>query len=260
MWVGVGHCQSQANIKPMPLQLLSQADTKCLNITFFHLNQNTAAMPKAESKTKTSKPTKEKFTTEAYGVITLQASHKEIRKLKKSADAPSIHGTKLWGSSYMLMDYLQKNPPSKKEKILELGCGWGVAGIHCAKHYKANVTGVDADPAVFPYLRLFAEYNNVSIEEKVAYFEKLSAKYLGSFDTIIAADICFWDELGETVYKLIKRAIKGGTKRIIMADPGRPPFTDMAEKCVEKYYAEFLDYDVSKPKKATGYLLVIENA
>lgn len=195
-----------------------------------------------------------------YGVKTLLSSHKDLRRLKRQSDSPSIHGTKLWGSSYMLMNYLQKHPLEKGCKVMELGAGWGTTGIYCAKKFKAEVTAVDADPAVFPYLRLFAEHNKVSIEERVAYFEKIKGKELGQYDVIIAADICFWDELGEAVYKLIRRALKAGVKKIIIGDPCRPPFNDMAEKCVDKFYGEVLEWETKKPKYYSGHILLIENA
>ncbi len=201
-----------------------------------------------------------KHSREAYGISLLTSKHKDIRRLKRESDEPSIHGNKFWGSSYLIMDYLEQNPLKKKCRVLELGCGWGLAGIYCAKTYRAKVTGVDADSAVFPYLNLHADYNGVSIDSKQQYFEKITGKQLAEYDLIIAADICFWDELAETVYKLIKRACKAGVGKIIVADPQRPPFIEMAERCVDKFYGEILAWEVDEPRRATGSLLVIENA
>jgi cyclopropane fatty-acyl-phospholipid synthase-like methyltransferase len=47
--------------------------------------------------------------------------------------------------------------------VLELGCGWGLVGIACAKTFQAQVTGLDADAAVFPYLQLHAARNGVRL-------------------------------------------------------------------------------------------------
>jgi predicted nicotinamide N-methyase len=201
----------------------------------------------------------EKNTRTAFGVTILTSQHKDIRRIKRQAEAPSIHGNKFWGSSYLIMDYLQKNPPAKGCRVLELGCGWGLAGIHCAKYYAAKVTAVDADEAVFPYLHLHAQHNGVAIETLQQYFEKISSKQLAEFDLIIAADICFWDELAETVYKLISRACKAGVAKVVIADPERPPFFSMAERCVEKFYGELEPWTVDEPRRASGCLLVIEN-
>ncbi len=211
-------------------------------------------------KKNSSATTKTKATTRmAYGVKLLTSQHKDIRKLKRDAEAPSIHGNKFWGSSYLIMDYLQKNPPQKGCRVLELGCGWGLASIYCAKKYKAKVTGIDADDAVFPYLQLHAAHNDVEVKTKKQYFEKITTKQLEKYDMIIAADICFWDDLADIVYKLIRRACKAGVGKIIIADPQRSPFLEMSERCVNKFYAELEPWSVKKPRSASGSLLIIEN-
>lgn len=202
----------------------------------------------------------QKNTREAFGVTILTSQHKEIRRIKRKQENPSIHGNKFWGSSYLIMDYLQQNPLKTGCKVLELGCGWGLAGIYCAKYYQANVTGMDADDAVFPYLQLHAEVNNVAITTKQQYFEKITTKQLAEYDLIIAADICFWDELADTVFNLVKRACKAGVEKIIIADPERPPFFNLAERCIDQYYAELEHHAINQPRRATGCLLVIENA
>jgi predicted nicotinamide N-methyase len=200
----------------------------------------------------------------AYGIDFLLSRHKDIRRLKKEAEEPSIHGNKFWGSSYLIMDYLENNPIKKKSRVLELGCGWGLAGIHCAKHFNAEVTGVDADDAVFPYLHLHAQHNGVNVKTQKTYFEKISTKELANYDVIIGADICFWDELGDVLYNLINRAIKAGVKKIIIADPEREPFFTLAECCIKKnnssqYHAEVESWSVDLPRRASGSLLIIES-
>lgn len=188
------------------------------------------------------------------------SAHPEIRKVKRAGHEPTIHGNKLWKSSCLLIDYMKKNPPEHTARVLDVGCGWGISGIWCAKKFGSQVTSVDADPKVFPYLEATAAINGVSTEHQVSRFEKLKKRQLSQFDMLIAADICFWDELVDPVTKLVDRAVKAGVKHIIIADPGRPTFTEMAERCVRKHYAEIIDYDVKKPIKATGYLMVLENA
>ncbi len=202
----------------------------------------------------------EKNTRTAFGVKILTSQHKDIRRIKREEESPSIHGNKFWGSSYLIMNYLEENPPEKGCKVLELGCGWGLAGIHCAKHFDAEVTAIDADAAVFPYLQLHAEHNSVEITTQQKYFEKITSKQLAQYDLIIAADVCFWDELADTVYELIQRACKAGAGKILVADPERPPFFSMAERCMDEFYGELEHRQVDEPRRATGALLVIENS
>ena len=199
-------------------------------------------------------------TRQAYGVTFLSSQHKALRKLKSHDSQPSIHGNKFWGSTYLLMDYLSNNPLSTGSKVLELGCGWGAAGIFCAKHFDTEVIAVDADPAVFPYLNLHAEINQVDITTAASYFEDLRAEHLADIDVIIGADICFWDELTDTLKHLIDMAIEAGVKKIILSDPERSPFLELAEHCVEEYFAELLPYNVDEPRRSSGCLLIIENA
>ena len=94
----------------------------------------------------------------------------------------------------------------------------------------------------------------------VSRFEKLTVKKLSGYDMLIAADICFWDELVSPVANMVNRAVKAGVKQILIADPERAPFFDMAERCVDKHCAEIIDWETSAPIKASGAILVVENA
>ncbi|MFT5692032.1 MAG: putative nicotinamide N-methyase [Oceanicoccus sp.] len=217
-------------------------------------------IPRLHAKKKLIDSTGEKHTQTAFGVKILSSQHKEIRQLKRHEKAPSIHGNKFWGSSYLLMDFLQHNPPEKNYKILELGCGWGLAGIHCAKYYQSTVVAVDADGAVFPYLHLHAEHNSVKIDTWEQRFEDIDLQHLEDIDMIIASDVCFWDELSETLYRLIMRACEAGVSRIVITDPERPPFFTLAERCMEEFYGELFEWKIDEPRRASGCILLIENA
>ena len=194
------------------------------------------------------------------GVTMPTGSHPVIRKVRRQGTQPSIHGNKLWKSSCLLMDYLNKNRPEHCGKVIDVGCGWGVSGIWCAKTLGAEVTSVDADPDVFPYLEATAALNGVTTTPLVSRFEKLSTQQLSEFDMLIAADICFWDELVNPVFNMVKRAVNAGVKQILIADPERSTFFDMAQRCEDRYCAEIIDWQTSTPIKAKGAIMVLENA
>ena len=205
----------------------------------------------------TSKPrTENRF----RGVTMPTGSHPAIRRVKRQGVYPSIHGNKLWKSSCLLIDYLNKNRPEYCRSVIDVGCGWGASGIWCAKKLGSDVTSMDADPDVFPFLEVAADLNGVATTPLVSRFEKLSKRQLSQFDLLIAADICFWDELVDPVYKMVNRAIKAGVKQIVIADPERPTFHEMAARCVEKHCAELIEWETRSPIKAHGALLVIQNA
>ena len=208
--------------------------------------------------TKTSKGPRREY--RFHGVKMLTASHPDIRRVKRSDAQPSIHGNKLWRSSFLLIDYLTKHPPQHAKTVLDAGCGWGMSGIFCAKKFGSQVTSVDADPEVFPYLNANAQANGVSVTTLKSRFEKISTRQLEDIDLLIAADICFWDELVNPVFNLINRAVKAGVKKIIIADPERSPFFEVAQRCEDKYCSDLLEWRTTRPITARGSLLVLENA
>lgn len=195
-----------------------------------------------------------------HGVKMLTASHPDIRRVKRGDAQPSIHGNKLWRSSFLLIDYLSKNPPQHVGTVMDAGCGWGMSGIYCAHKFGSRVTSVDADPDVFPYLQANARANGVSVTTLKSRFEKISTRQLEDIDLLVAADICFWDELVKPVSNLINRAVKAGVKKVIVADPERSPFFEVAQHCEDKYCSELLEWRTSRPVTARGSLLILENA
>jgi predicted nicotinamide N-methyase len=187
------------------------------------------------------------------------SSHPEIRRTRRRGAAPEIHGNKLWKSSLLLIDYLNREREPRPATVIDVGCGWGIAGIWCAREYGADVTSVDADANVFPYLDVTARLNGVSTRHRVARFENLTTRELAAYDTLIAADICFWDELVAPVTNLVNRAISAGVQRIVIADPERPTFHTMAERCLDRHGGELLTWRTRGARAASGALLVIDN-
>lgn len=192
------------------------------------------------------------------GVFVLKKKHPILKRLKKSWPAPEIHGDKIWASSYLVMNYLEENPIPPRSRVMELGCGWGLISIYCARKFKARVVGVDADANVLPYLKVHSALNEVKVKTHRGYFEKVPRKKLAKQDLVLGSDICFWPKLVDPLYKIIKRSVKAGVKTIIIADPGRSPFLKLAKKCKKKFDAELIDTTVSSPGEADGYLLVIK--
>ena len=204
--------------------------------------------------------TKKKPQTQTVRGLTIYGPrHPTIRKMMEKTEGPEIHGDKVWYSSYFIMDYLDNKPPAKGSRVMEIGCGWGLLGIYCALNYNAKVTGVDADKHVFPFLELHAEKNKTKIKTKASRYEDLKPKILAKQDLIVGGDICFWDELVDPLHTLIKNALDAGVPRIIIADPGRPPFLKLARKCRKLYKATIKEVSITQPKKNDGYLLIIHN-
>jgi len=201
-------------------------------------------------------PTSRRF----RGVTMPTSTHPEIRKVRRAGHTTTIHGNKLWKSSCLLIDYLKENPPEHAARVIDVGCGWGIAGIWCARYLGSEVTSVDADSNVFPYLEATASINHVQTRPLTSRFEKLTKKQLGQYDMLIAADICFWDELVDPVANLVNRAVQAGVKQILIADPERSTFFDMARICEQRHCAELVPWETSTPIKARGAIMVLHNA
>jgi predicted nicotinamide N-methyase len=195
------------------------------------------------------------------GLQLFSKKHPKLQKLlSKNADLPEIHGDKVWFSSYFIMDYLDKHPPTNKARVMEIGCGWGPLGIYCAKTFNSKVTATDADPYVFPFLELHAKQNGVDIKTKVSRYEDLKPSLLAKQELVAGGDICFWDELVEPLHQLIKNSLDAGVKRIIIGDPGRPPFMRLARRCRKLYGAKLKKASITVPRAQDGYLLILENS
>jgi predicted nicotinamide N-methyase len=141
---------------------------------------------------------------------------------------------------------------------MEVGCGWGLAGIYCALKHRARVTGVDIDPDVFPFFELHAEINGVDVNARYQSFGGLTQAHLKGIDVILGADICFWDNMVLPLKRLLGRALRANVKLILIADPGREPFETLGEYAAKKGYGEVKDWTARRPRKIRGRILIIQ--
>lgn len=193
-----------------------------------------------------------------FGLTVRKNAHPHMRKLRREAGEPSLHGNKFWKSSCLMMDYLKRNPLKKGARVLDIGCGWGLGGIFCAKHFGAKVTSLDADSSVFPFVHYHADLNEVSVDTWRCRYEKVSKVDLAGFDAVIGTDICFWDKLENPLYNLTRRALQSGVQRVVLADPGRPPFRSLAERAEDKLGAVYEEREIRRPMIASGCLMIVE--
>lgn len=193
------------------------------------------------------------------GLKILKSSHPDVRKIKRQQQGHSAHGNKVWRSSFALIDYLETYPLKQQSKVLEIGCGWGLSSLYLTKHQKADLTAIDIDDSVKPYFELQNRINQCHINFQQRSFESLKADELRSYSSIIGSDICFWDEMIEPLFNLIDRSLRSGVQKILIADPGRPPFWELTEKCAERFNSEVITRRIYKPWKSEKYILVISS-
>jgi predicted nicotinamide N-methyase len=191
-----------------------------------------------------------------YGIHALSSGHHDIRILKKE-HAPHWFGYRVWASSWLLMDFLRNCSMPTGSHVMELGCGWGLAGIYCAKNFGAEVTGVDIDPEVFHYLHRHSEINDVEIATINLGIEDLTREHLKGVKVLIGADICFWDSMVDPIRSLISRALEEGVRQVILADPGRGPFRRLGEFFGKEIGGEMLRWSTLQPHPIEGRILRI---
>lgn len=190
----------------------------------------------------------------SHGVRLLLSNHKRVRRIKKDY-VPTIHGYKVWPSSWLLIDYFSKVGLDSGQKILDVGCGWGLSGIYCAKYHDAKVVGVDGDEEVLPYLELMAEVNDVEIEFLDIEIDKINRKILKDVDVIIASDICFYDEMVDPIRRLLNRARRAGVSKMYISDPGRSPFDELSNQFINRRGTELIEWEIESPKRSWGKIL-----
>lgn len=193
----------------------------------------------------------------AHGIKVLLSRHSTIRKLKKD-HIPTNHGNRFWWSSWLLMDYFERHGIPENSHIMEIGCGWGLAGIYCARMHGARVTGADIDPDVLPFARLHAEINRANVTFFQKGFDHLKTGDLQGVNIIIGADICFWDHMTDSLRRLIGRAKRAGVQQVLISDPIRSPFEALCEYFCEGRGGEVLDWTTSEPREILGQILRID--
>lgn len=186
-----------------------------------------------------------------------RSTHPAVRRLKRKTKARSAHGNKVWASTHVLIDFLQANPIDSNLRILELGAGWGVLSAYLAKTFRAQVVALDLDPDVVGYSELVAGLNETEFDTVTMDFSALTVEQLANFDLVIAADVCFWDYMPEVLSELLLRCEEGEVSRVIFADPGRPPFYELARWCQTEYDAAVYPWHVSQ-SASRGYILDID--
>jgi predicted nicotinamide N-methyase len=192
----------------------------------------------------------------AYGIYLMETRHRLIRRLRK-AYQPSVHGHKTWSSSFLLMDYLEHAPLTRRARVLEIGCGWGPGSIFCASRFKARVTALDVDKDVFPFLDVLAALNDVEIAHMTARLERLKPEDLAGFDVIIGSDICFWDSLVKGLHRLVGKAFEAGVQRVVVTDPGRPTFYEFCDLARRKHSVELQEWYSVEPDYFAGEVVDI---
>lgn len=186
------------------------------------------------------------------GTQVYMASHPTVRRNFRGRERPTEFGDKVWDMTLRMMTFLED---VAVESVLEIGCGWGLLGIHLARTSGAKVVCSDADPKLAPIVKKHAALNSVEVSFCLKGLATLPEEALGA-ELIVGSEICYGEELRIELCALVDRAAKAGAKRFMIADPGRPDFEDLCRFCREKYPTEVMDIRLEGETKPSWLLSV----
>ncbi len=129
----------------------------------------------------------------------------------------------VWPAASVLARYVLDHPSEVAGKrVLEIGCGGGVAAVAAAKAGAVRVIANDTDPVALAVTARNAVANDVVIETLAG---DLAAGALPPVDLLVAADLLYEKHSAERAVHVLDRAASAGM-RVLVADAGRP-FADM---------------------------------
>lgn len=197
---------------------------------------------------------------EVFDTIALKPSHARVRALRERGPEPVDFGSRIWRSSYLLIDYLSRQALPRQERLLELGCGWGLPSQYLHKQRGLRVTATDADHRVHEYLALLNEVNDTALPFSCRSFSELGGADLAGVGTLVGADICYTSGIRRDLGTLVDLFLSRGGRQVIVADSGRDSFFDLADQLAPRWPLAVHAVSLTMPAEMRGHVLHIGSA
>jgi predicted nicotinamide N-methyase len=107
-------------------------------------------------------------------------------------------------------------------RVLDFGCGGGVAGLAAARAGAAEVVANDVDPWALATARLAAQRQQLHISTWHADLTRSSDVLIG-FDVVLCSDLAYEKRVAPRQRAVLERAAQEGA-RVLLADAGRKYF------------------------------------
>lgn len=121
-----------------------------------------------------------------------------------------------WAGGQALARFVLDHPQMVAgRRVLDLGCGGGVAALAAARAGAGSVSGADIDPFARRALTLNAQANGLAVS---ALDDALAVA--PDWQVILAADICYERSTAERLTAWLAARAQAGTC-VLLADPGR---------------------------------------
>ena len=126
-----------------------------------------------------------------------------------------------------------------------------------SKQHQAKVTALDIDPLMEFILQVHCEINDCNVDFIAKDLDLLGVSELSEYHIVVGTDICFWDSTIDKNFKLVKRVMEAGCQKFLIADPGRPPFWALVDRCANSFRTEVKGRNIYHNHKSWGYVLRI---
>lgn len=130
----------------------------------------------------------------------------------------------IWPSAYALCRHVGRSEIPAGSKVLELGCGVGLAGIAAAvTGAPASVVLTDLDPIAVELAQMNAERSGVGSTCSTAILDwyDLEAWPEAGYDVVLGADILYEPEACDAVAALLARTLRPGGAFLLADGKGR---------------------------------------
>ncbi|XP_019749639.1 electron transfer flavoprotein beta subunit lysine methyltransferase [Hippocampus comes] len=154
-----------------------------------------------------------------------------------------------WPGGQALSRYLLDNPGvSLGKSVLDLGCGCGASAI-AAKLCGANrVVANDIDSVAT--LATCMNFKLNGLESPVCVTDDMIGSDPGNFDLILLGDMFYDEALSYNLHTWLEDCIKTHKSQVLIGDPGRAQFEELAFQSRLKKLAQF---ELPKPVREENY-------
>ena len=148
---------------------------------------------------------------------------------------------KIWEPSWVLAGYVAKYPPSRFNKILEIGSGIGVVGIVAAS-FGHDVTLTEYDENALQFASANAELNNCP-DVKICRLDWHRPEIKGRFDTIMGSEVMFHERDIDPLLNLFRTYLKP-KGRILIAAGVRKSVLDSMHRLQRLFNVQISKYSI----------------
>jgi predicted nicotinamide N-methyase len=147
-----------------------------------------------------------------------QVAQLDVLTRTSMAEKTDPYWAYLWPSARALAKVVADLPDLEGRRVLDLGCGLGALGLTAAAK-GADVLLVDIRPEALELVHRNAARNRLEVKtQQVDFFAP--PEDLGTFDTILAADVLYEDGMLRAVIRVIKKHLASDGIAMI-SDPMR---------------------------------------